>query len=160
MGKISKSVVENFSLTWLMLENALETIPDHHWATGENNYLIPARLMLHTIETIDFYTNKSPNDYSHGHWFNLDTKKSSPDQLPDKNQLKKYLAVVKEKTESWLKVLDDEDFLAQEIEFPWTGSSLLGRVLYLLEHCRQHIGELNAELRRRNLPRIKWRTFR
>jgi hypothetical protein len=36
---------------------------------------------------------------------------------------------------------------------------VLGRVLYLLEHCRQHFGELNAELRRRGLPRIKWRTF-
>ncbi len=160
MGKIGESIIENFSLTWLMFEEALEIIPDYHWTRGENNYLIPARLMLHAIETIDFYSSRSPKDYSHGYRFSLDTKDSSPDQLPDRKQLKKYLAEVKEKTESWLRKLENEDFLAHESEFPWTGSSVLGRVLYLLEHCRQHIGELNAELRRRNLPRIKWRTFR
>ena len=157
---IGDSIFENFSLTWGMYAEAIETIPDEHWRTGEIDYLIPARLMLHAVETIDFYSNKSPKEFTHGHRFNIDKwEKATPDQLPSKDQLRAYLDEVKDKTESWLEGLEDEDFLSHESEFPWTGSTVLSRVLYLLEHCRQHFGELNAELRRRGLPRIKWRAF-
>lgn len=152
--------MENISLTWIMYEDVIKNIPTIHWATGKDDYLIPARLMLHSLETIDFYTSTSPGDFSHGYRFHLDTRNASPDQLPSKDLLGVYLDEVKAKTESWLNGLDNEDFLAPETEFPWTGSTVLGRVLYLLEHSRQHLGELNAELRRRGMPRIKWRTFR
>ena len=158
-SKISESIIENFSLTWEMYSEAIDSIPYEHWRTGEIDYLIPARLMLHAVETIDFYSNKSPNDFKHGYRFKIDGKTASPNQLPSKDQLRTYLEEVRDKTESWLRGLSDEDFLSHESEFPWTGSTVLGRVLYLLEHCRQHFGELNAELRRRGLPRIKWRTF-
>jgi hypothetical protein len=157
---IGESVIENFSLTWEMYEDAIETIPDEHWRTGEIGYLIPARLMLHAIETIDFYLSLTPEGFKPLHDFNIEKWETAlPDQLPGKDQLRRYLDVIKEKTESWLNGLRDEDFLSPESEFPWTGSTVLGRVLYLLEHCRQHFGELNAELRRRGLPRIKWRAF-
>ena len=156
---ISETIIENLSLTWEMYSDAINSIPEEHWRTGDIDYLVPARLMLHAIETIDFYSSKSPNKYRHGHRFNIDRKTASPEQLPHKDQLHTYLDEVKEKTESWLAGLEDEDFLSHESEFPWTGSTVLGRFLYSLEHCRQHFGELNAELRRRGLPRIKWRTF-
>ena len=55
--------------------------------------------------------------------------------------------------------MGDEGLLAPEEDYAWTGSTLLGRLLYMLAHCRQHLGEINAELRRRGLPRIKWRTL-
>jgi hypothetical protein len=156
---IGKAVIENLSLTWDMYSEAINSIPNEHWRTGEIDYLIPARLMLHAIETIDYYSCKSPNDFQHGYRFNIDRRTAFPSQLPDKIQLQTYLDEVKEKTESWLGSLDDKNFLSRESEFPWTGSTVLGRVLYLLEHCRQHLGELNAELRRRGLPRIRWRTL-
>lgn len=156
---IGKAIIENLSLTWDMYSEAINRIPNEHWRTGEIDYLIPARLMLHAIETIDYYSSESPNDFKHGYRFHIDRKTASPNQLPDKIQLKKYLDEVKKKTESWLGRLEDKNFLSPESEFPWTGSTVLSRVLYLLEHCRQHFGELNAELRRRGLPRIKWKTF-
>jgi len=156
---ISESIIENISLTWKMSEDVFKKIPDSQWRTGENDYLIPARLMLHTIETMDFYSSISPDNYEHHYRFRIDTDRVSPELLPNKQQLETYLREVQQKTESWLKDLSDEDFLSPEYEFPWTGSTVLGRVLYLLEHSRQHFGELNAELRIRGLPRIKWRTF-
>jgi hypothetical protein len=55
--------------------------------------------------------------------------------------------------------MEDTTVLSQEGSFPWTGSVVLGRVLYLLGHYRQNFGELNAELRRRGLPRIEWKTY-
>ena len=156
---IGEAIIENLSLTWEMYSEAINGIPNEHWKAGEIDYLIPSRLMLHAIETMDFYMSNSPNDFRHGYRFKIDRKTASPHQLPDTSQLLTYLYEVKEKTESWLNSQEDEYFLSPESEFPWTGSTVLGRVLYLLEHSRQHFGELNAELRRRGLPRIKWRTF-
>ena len=63
---IGDSVIENLSLTWEMYADAIENMPDEHWRTGETDYLIPARLMLHAVETIDFYSSKSPKKYIHG----------------------------------------------------------------------------------------------
>ncbi|UCD96137.1 MAG: hypothetical protein JSV35_06490 [Candidatus Bathyarchaeota archaeon] len=60
------------------------------------------------------------------------------------------------KSSDWLRGLSDAGLLSPEKAFPWTGKTKLGRVMYLLAHCRQHIGEINAELRRRGLPRVKW----
>lgn len=70
-----------------------------------------------------------------------------------------YLEDVREKLETWIKGLDDEVFHSTETEFPWTGSTLHGRLLYSIEHFRHHLGELNGELRRRGLPRVKWSYF-
>ncbi len=56
--------------------------------------------------------------------------------------------------------LSMDDVMKPEEKFPWTGSTLLGRIIYMLGHHRQHFGELNAELRRRDLPRIKWSSLK
>jgi hypothetical protein len=109
---IAESIIENFTLTWDMYSEAIDSIPYEHLRTGEIDYLIPARLMLHAIETIDFYSSESPNDFKHGHRFKIDRKTSSPNQLPSKDQFRMYLEEVREKTESWLRGLSDEDFLS------------------------------------------------
>lgn len=157
--RISESLLEAFSLLWGMYRDAIENIPEEHWRTGEIDYLIPSRLMFHAIETIDGYFSP-PGGFTPGYRFNIDKWDTAPPELlPSKDQARAYLKEVKEKTESWLGSLYDSDLLSPENEYPWTGSTLLGRALYTLAHSRQHLGEVNAELRRRGLPRIKWRTF-
>ena len=158
--KISESIIENLSLTWQMYKEAINIIPDEEWKTGEIDYLIPARQILHGIETLDFYSTTAPDVYAHGYRFNLDWQRASADQLPRKDQLFTYLDEVKEKMETWINGLEDELFHSPELMYPWTGSTLLGRVLYSLEHSRHHLGELNGEFRRRGLPRIKWSYFK
>jgi hypothetical protein len=158
--KISESIIENLSLTWQMYSDAINNIPDEEWRTGEISYLIPARQILHGIETLDYYSSTSPDVFTHGYRFNLDWQRASAIQLPDKAQLHTYLNEVKEKMENWIKGINDDMFHYPERLFPWTGSTLLGRVLYSLEHSRHHLGELNGELRRRGLPRIKWSYFK
>jgi hypothetical protein len=158
--KITESILENLSLTWQMYKEAINNIPDKEWKTGEIDYLIPSRQILHGIETLDFYSTTAPDVFKHGYRFNLDWQRASADQLPSRAQLGTYLDEVKEKMETWIKGLDDESFHSPELMYPWTGSTLLGRVLYSLEHSRHHLGELNGELRRRGLPRIKWSYFK
>ena len=158
--KISESIIENLSLTWQMYMEAINNIPDDEWKTGEIDYLIPARQILHGIETLDYYLTTAPDVFVHDYRFNLDWYRASAEQLPNKTQLNTYLGEVKEKMETWIKSLDDEMFHGPEKMFPWTGSSLLGRILYSIEHSRHHLGELNGELRRRGLPRVKWSYFK
>jgi len=158
--KISESIIENLSLTWQMYSDAINNIPDEEWKTGEINYLIPARQILHGIETLDYYSVTAPDVFTHGYRFKIDWQKASTEQLPSKTQLRLYLGEVKEKLETWIRGIDDELFHCPESLYPWTGSTLLGRILYSLEHSRHHLGELNGELRRRGLPRIKWSYFK
>ena len=158
--KISESIIENLSLTWKMYSDAINNIPDEEWKTGEIDYLVPARQILHGIETLDFYSVMDPDVFTHGYRFNLDWQRASAEQLPSKDQLNTYLFEVKKKMEAWIMGLDDDLFHSPERLYPWTGSTLLGRLLYSLEHSRHHIGELNGELRRRGLPRIKWSYFK
>jgi hypothetical protein len=159
-SKISKTIIENLSLTWEMYSDAINNIPDEHWQTGEIDYLIPARLILHVLETLDGYSTTASDKFTLGYRFNLNWKTASAEQLPNKSQLNICLSEVKKKTERWINGLKDADFHSPEFMFPWTGTTTLGRILYSLEHCRQHLGELNGELRRRGLPRIKWTSFR
>lgn len=152
-------MLEAFSLTWEMYRDAIENIPEEHWRTGEIDYLIPSRLTLHAIESIDGYFSP-PDEFTPGYRFDIDRWDAAPaEQLPSKDQARTYLREVMEKADSWLRGLDDSDLLSPETDYPWTGSTLLGRALYALAHSRQHLGEVNAELRRRGLPRIKWRTL-
>ncbi len=158
-GRIGGSLLEAFSLTWEMYRAAIEDIPEEHWRTGEIPYLIPSRLVLHAVEATDGYCRSSQEGFELGHRFGIDWGTSPPEMLPSKDQARTYLDEVEGRTESWLRSLEDSDLLSQETEYPWTGSTLLSRLLYVLAHSRQHLGEINAELRRRGLPRIKWRTF-
>jgi len=153
------SLLEGFSLTWDMLRDAIDQIPDEHWKTGGIEYLAPARQMFHIIETADFYMGKSREDFPWGARFGIDWKEAALDDFPDKEATREYLEEGVAKVEGWLKGQGEEGLLTAENNFPWTGGAVLGRALYLLAHCRQHMGELNAELRHRGLPRVKWRTF-
>lgn len=153
------SLLEALKLTWEMYEDAIDSIPDEHWRTEGIDYLIPARLVYHVLEAADYYFSKSSDEFPWGHRYGVDWEKATPDQLPTKEQAKEYLKDMMEKAEAWLGGMDDSELLSREEAFPWTGTAVMGRVLYALAHCRQHLGEINAELRSRDLPRIKWRTL-
>jgi len=159
-SRISESIIENLSLTWQMYREAINNIPEEEWRTGEIDYLIPARLILHGLQALDNYSPITPEIGIHGYQFKLSDQKIPAEHLPNQAQMEKYLDDVKDKLETWIKGLDDEAFHNSETRCPWTGSTLHGRLLYSLEHSRHHLGELNGELRRRGLPRVKWSYFK
>jgi len=156
---ISSSLLEALKLTWDMYEEAIDDIPEEHWRTGDIDYLIPSRLVYHALETADYYSSPKPEGFPWGKRFGADPWDAKPEQLPTKEEATEYHRETVKKVSTWLKGKDDSYLLSKEAAFPWTGSSVLSRVLYLLAHYRQHLGEVNAELRRRGLPRIKWKTF-
>ncbi|MFB0558832.1 MAG: hypothetical protein ACETVY_06930 [Candidatus Bathyarchaeia archaeon] len=158
-SQIADTVVEAFSLIWDMYTEAIETIPEEHWRRGDIDYLIPARQVYHVLEAADFYSGSEAEGFKWGYRFNADWEKAQPEKLPTQEEMIEYHDEMMEKVGGWLRGMGISDLLSREDEFTWTGSTVLGRALYLLAHYRQHMGEINAELRRRGLPRIKWKTY-
>jgi hypothetical protein len=39
---------------------------------------------------------------------------------------------------------------------PWTGGTRLDRAIYSLRHSQHHLGQINAELRRKGVSRGEW----
>lgn len=154
---IGKVVADAFARTWEMYRNAINDIPEEQWRTGDIDLLIPARLAYHVFEAAEYYSGKTPKGFKWGHRFGADWEGSTPEQLPTRDQAREYLDEVQARVDTWLNGMDDSEMLSTGNEFSWTGSTFLSRALYLLQHNRQHVGELNAELRRRGLPRTKWR---
>lgn len=161
--RLTHTLIEQFSLIFDMYEEAIEKIPENQWKSGEIEYLIPARLILHAIEAGDYYTTESPEDSLWSKRFESDPDKFwdiPSENLPSKKIGLEYHRAARMKIEGWLRKMSEGDLLQTEEKFPWTGSTRLGRLLYILAHYRQHFGEVNAELRRRGLPRIKWHSLR
>ncbi len=158
---IGTALTEHFTRAWETCRAAINDIPEEQWRTGEVDYLIPSRLMYHTLEAAEFYARGTPKGFDWGanqRRFGVDWEGATPEQLPTKEQSLTYLDEVQAKVEAWLKDASDSDMLSPDTEYPWTGSSVLGRALYVLRHTQSHLGELNAELRRRGLAaRAKWR---
>lgn len=158
MNLLSDALLESFELTLSSYDDAIDNIPEPEWKKGEITYLIPSRLIYHAVETGDYYTGVK-EEFEWGYRFGLGDWKAKPEDLPSKSQLLEYHIEVKNKIIEWIGSMSDEELLSKEKEFTWTGSTILGRSLYLLSHYRQHLGEINAELRHRGIGRIKWKTL-
>jgi hypothetical protein len=156
---LNNSILEIFNLTWDMFKEATEQIPEEHWKKGEISYLIPSRLVYHVLDSTDFYLSEDPEGYERGYRFKLNWREAPAEELPTNEQTRKYLEEVREKFEKWINELTISDLSSGNENYPWTGATRLSRILYVLAHCRQHFGEINAELRRRGLPRVKWKTY-
>jgi hypothetical protein len=156
---LNNSIIEIFNLTWDMFKEATEQIPEEHWRKGEIGYLIPSRLVYHVLDSTDFYLSEDPEGYDRGYRYKLNWREASAEELPTNEQSRKYLDEIRAKFEKWINELTIFDLSSGNENYPWTGTTRLSRILYVLAHCRQHLGEINAELRRRGLARVKWKTY-
>ena len=155
---IGDILLESYSLIWRMYENGFEVITVEEWSRGDIQYLVPARLYYHALETADFYMQNS-KEFEWGYYCGVSPEEATQETLPSKEKMREYHELVKEMITDRLSSISDADLFAPETVFIWTGKTHLSRYLYLLSHYRQHIGEVNAELRHRGLDRIKWTTF-
>jgi len=151
-------LLESYSLVWKMYENGFEVIPDEEWSIGDIKYLVPARLYYHAFETADFYM-KNSKEFNWGYYCGVSHEEATQETLPSKDKMLEYHELVKEKIIERLSSMIDADLFAPETVFLWTGKTNLSLHLYLISHYRQHIGEVNAELRHRGLKRIKWLAY-
>jgi uncharacterized damage-inducible protein DinB len=149
---IGEVVARQFDRVWDTLRDALSKLSDEEYRTSDCEWLAPIRLAYHVVETAEFYTLKNVEDGSPP----LDWDNGPAEKLPAKEELLAYLERVQPIVRTWLTTCSNEEFLSAEPDFNDSGGTRLDRMIYSLRHAQHHVGQINAELRRRGLPRGKW----
>lgn len=158
---IAETVCRQLDATWRQWRVALEQLPSEAWATGAVDYLIPARHALHVPQTADAYLrDELPSNWNallaERFGRQMDWEGTPAAELPDAAAVRAYLDDVSARTKAWILAHDDAAMLAPRTIFPWTGPNLLSRCICVIRHQHDHVGQWNAEMRRRDLPRAAW----
>lgn len=153
--RIGDVLARQYDRVWGTLRAAISRLSDAQWHQSECDWLAPVRLAYHIVETAEFYSGGSPDGYK---WGSLggDWEGSPAADLPSQKQMLDFIDRVQPAVRKWLVECDDASFLSAEPVFQWTGSTRLDRALYSLRHSQHHLGQINAELRRKGLPRGEW----
>ncbi len=157
MKTIANEIAEQFRRQWKTVMHACEVVPEDQWKAGDIDYLVPVRQIYHIVFTTDMYINDmSYESYKPHRRYTIDWEGGALDDLPTLDEIKVEIAAMESKLSGWIEAKGDEGLLAEEDGYPWVGKTKLSRLLYLLRHNQCHIGELNSELRRRELARAEW----
>lgn len=152
-GPVVEALVRQFARAWGMLREAIDNCPEDQWRVAHRESLIPARLALHVVESVDFHTGESPEAFDRHTGANWET--SPVGDLSTRSQLVDDLDKTRAETESRLRKLGDDGLTGPDASHGYFPSAL-DHALYTMRHLQHHIGELNAELKRRGLPPGKW----
>ena len=151
------SVKEQWARTWSMWKEMIHRIPAEEWASGEVDYLIPARHLIHVTVGEDVFSADTPLDESdESKWFGVTAWETAVSDLPSKETALGRLAAFRSTVEARLSQFTDEDLLKPEQLHPWTGQTRMSKLLFSLRHTQHHLGEVNAELIRRGIAGIRW----
>jgi len=150
--KIGAIIAHQFDRVWGSLRDAISKLSDDQYRTSDSEWLAPIRLAYHIVETAEFYALKTPDEGSPP----LDWDTGPSENLPTKEELLLYLDRVQATIREWLTKCSDEIFLLAEPDFKDCGGTRLDRAIYSLRHAQHHLGQINAELRRKGLPRGGW----
>lgn len=156
MQIISRTLAEQFDRVFATFRDALAKFPDEQLTTSDVAWFAPARQAFHIIDNLSFYVDSDPDSFRWGRiaktW-----ARCAAEELPRREEILRTLAAVEQKTRAWLSNFDDDAWLAGQEKMDWVGKTTLDRALYALRHTQHHVAHLNAELRRRGLPRGEWR---
>ena len=156
MYTVGNGLADQFERMWMMLREAIGNCADEEWKRDAGNwFLIPSRLAYHIIETVDFYSRESPEDMPWAERFGVDWETREVEKLPDREPMLDYLEEIRGSLRGKLRSMSDEAILSGH-PFPWTGTTLLERMIYTLRHSMFHLGQIQAELRRRGLKGAEW----
>ena len=152
---IGQTLAEQYDRVWGTLRDALGKMSDQQWRESDCDWLTPVRQAYHIVETAEFYAGAKGQGYK---WGSLggNWEESPSAELPSQAQMLAFLERVQATVRKWLVECGDAEYLLPEAGFAWTGGTRLSRALYSLRHAQHHLGQLNAELRRKGLARGEW----
>ncbi len=155
---LAPTIKGQFENAWGMLREIVNTFSDEEWRQGDVNYLVPARIAYHTVETVEYYSSgRGLKAFPWGHRAGVDWESAPKERLPSRQVVLDYLEDVRRANARWIDALGDVGLTAPDETFHDEGMTHLDRALYVLRHTHQHLGELCAEMRRRGLSRPGWR---
>jgi hypothetical protein len=118
---------------------------------------MPGRIGYHIFMSAERYTWSGPSEeYLAKRRFNLNYMTSAVEQFPPRTELLSHLEQMRSRTKEWVQSHNDVGLLENQPTWPWTGSCALAQSLYLLRHLSYHAADLNAQLRRLEMPTTKW----
>ncbi|MEN8242759.1 MAG: DinB family protein [Chloroflexota bacterium] len=154
-GFITTEVVDQFERVFELLRKGVGMFTPGNWREGESSYMRPAGLVYHLLETVDYYTSgKGPDDYPWGHRFNLEWEEKDSEKFPNQEEMLVYLEEMQARVREWLEHADPTT--VEELH-PWTGTTLLGKALYVLRHTQHHTAELGVVLFEKEERDMGWR---
>ncbi|MFX1606390.1 MAG: hypothetical protein ACFFDD_10825 [Promethearchaeota archaeon] len=172
MNRIAEHLVNQFDRSWAMLVQAIEKVPNEKWPECIESIDIPwsetegmnvwyfSNTVFHTIETVDFYTRDTPNDFKWGYKIEgIDWKSESPSLTTSritKKDMLEYLTETKDNLNKKLSSFSEDEFFEQDGFRKWQASRL-AKFIYTLRHSMWHIGELGRAIRDWDCERISWR---
>ena len=154
---IADDLIEQLEATWRMTEELIDACPDQQWSDGKDRYFVPACQMYHLLDCAQCLCGNPPKPPPTPkpfgpHW------NGPVQQLPTRQQLRGLLETVRRDAAAWIRSLSDTDLTSPaHPTVTLKGSTPLGQAIYAIRHNQYHLAVVNAEMRRRNLPRMQWR---
>jgi hypothetical protein len=152
-GPQAEALADQWLRMFFMLRNAINTLPAEEWVAGETLYQRPVGLVLHILQSVDYYAGLEPGDGSEHELTQVGWQERDSGKFPDQAATLAYLEVIEQRLTNFLV---KADFQASEELFNWTGKTVMSRVLYSLRHACHHLADLSMELKRRGFEAPNW----
>jgi hypothetical protein len=152
-GPLADALADQFMRLFSMLRMAIENITEAEWSQADTRYRRPAGLALHILQSIGFYGALEPGDRLDDALMQINWQERDSSRLPAREDMQRFIDKVEKRTANFLA---KADLTAEEEQFPWTGPTVLGRVVYSLRHAQHHLADLIAEVHRQRPGVIDW----
>jgi hypothetical protein len=148
--------VNQFDRQFKTLDGVYDRASDDAWTFADQRLKGVWQWMSHVLETIEFYLGDKNEGFSWSHRFSLDWENAQAGSAPGKEAMRAYQKDVEQLLHRMLDGKTEADLAASEILHPWTGKTYLGKLLYLMRHTQQHIGDINRVLRFNGCDALEW----
>jgi len=148
-------IMGQFERQFSTLDTLYDRVNDLAWAYPDQRIKGAWQWTAHLLETIEFYLGEN-EDFLWGHRFGVDWENAQADPIPGQEAMHTYQEDVRALVGQILGSKTDDDLLAPEVVHPWTGKTYLGKLLYLMRHTQQHIGDINRVLRMSGCEALQW----
>lgn len=147
----------HFQRQFRTLEGAYGRASEEAWAYDDQRLKGVWQWLLHVLETVEFYLDERPADaFPWGNRFDLDWEDAGTDRVPSRAEMQVYQDEVEHLVQRALADKTEEDLAAAETLRPWTGDLFAGKMLYVIRHTQQHIGDINRVLRWHGDEALEW----
>lgn len=155
MGKkdVAEEFRQQFDRAWAMIRESISGFSEVDWISAGVDYLVPARIAYHLIQTVEYYIADTPKEFAWGKRFGGDWEGMAKDRLPSREDMLSYLGEIENRMSEWL---GDRDLQEENELFPHTGKTLLGHALYVLRHTMDHHGQMNYILYQSGRKKVNW----
>ncbi len=152
-GPQAEALADQFMRALSMFRIAIDACPQAEWRQGETLYQRPAGLALHIAQSVNNFSMQKPGEQMEDPLNQIQWQVRDADKLPAQKELLRFLNEVEKRMAN---LIATSDLTAQEELFPWTGFTILSRVVYALRHMTHHLADLIMELKHRGVQPPSW----